>query len=74
MITNSKEQTTGGYNDMDGSQKMLCSEKEDRHKRVLTIWFNFYEFQEQRWFSYSDIILVADSRGGACIPLSLPRR
>ena len=48
MITISKEQTTGGYNDMDGSQKILCSEKENRHKRVLTIWFNFYEFQEQR--------------------------
>ena len=48
MITNSKEQTTSGYNDMDGSQEILCSEKEDRHKRVLTIWFNFYEVQEQR--------------------------
>lgn len=53
MITNSKEQTTGGYNDMDGSQEIRCSEKEDRHKRVLTIWFNFYEAQEQRWFNCS---------------------
>lgn len=69
MITNSKEQTTGGYNDMDGSQEIRCSKKTDT-KEYLLYGSIFMKLKNRDDSTVVAIILVADSGRGTCIPLS----